>query len=123
MSIRDIRAEARKALHQAMRLPALYIASDGATPVACYIRIHDEVRDFGDMVGFDYAPAERRVPVPEIVTMVDEVTPVRGGVFSVAADEAYVIETLNPVHGITRNVQVTRMTQAEIDAAGLPVPS
>jgi len=118
--ISDLRRKSRTRLHQALSVPAVYIAPGGQeTP--CRVRVFDNTRTFGDMVGFDYAPAERYVEVPEIVSWVAEVTPARGGVFSLAPGHAYTVETVQPADGLTRKVQCTRQTDSE--AAGLPVPA
>lgn len=121
MSIRDLRNRARADLHNAMKLPAIYIAPGaGGAPTDCGIRVHHRTKPFGDMAGFDYAPVERVEDVPEIVALLAEVSPERGGVFSIAASEAYAVETVLLPDGITVTCQVSRLSEA--DSAGLPVP-
>lgn len=117
--IRDIRRKARAALHQAMKIPAIYIDGEGVETV-CTVRIHHRTKAFGDMTGFDYQPAERIETVPEVVALADEISPARGGVFSIALGEAYAVETPLPRDGITITSQCTRLSAAK--AAGLPVP-
>lgn len=122
---RDLQARARKVLHDALSVPALYypLARDGSTEgVPCTVRVHHRTQAFGDMTGFDYDPAERVETVPEVVFWVEEVTPVRGGVVSVAADEAYQIETVLPRDNATITAQVSRRTQAQIDADTFSYP-
>lgn len=123
MSIRDLKARSRLSLHTAMSVPAIYVDPDTQAETSCSVRVHSRTQMFGDMAGFDYAPAERVATVPEIVALASEVSPVRGGVFSLAADEAYEVETVMPRDGITVTTQVTRMRQSEIDAAALPLPA
>lgn len=121
MSIRDLRNRARTDLHNAMKIPAAYIAPGaGGAPVPCGIRVHHRTKPFGDMTGFDYAPAERIEDVPEIVALVAEVSPERGGVFSIAPLEAYAVETVMLPDGITVTCQVSRLNDA--NATGLPLP-
>lgn len=67
------------------------------------------------MTGFDYAPAERLTIVPEIVVLAGEVSPSRGGVFSLAADEAYEVEVPFPRDGLTITSQVTRMSAKDLE--------
>jgi len=124
MGIRDLKNKSRTALHTAMSVPAIYVDADAVPPVeaTCSARVHDRTRAFGDMAGFDYAPVERMTAVPEIVSLAAEVSPVRGGIFSIAADEAYEVETVMPPDGITVTSQVTRMKQSEIDDLDLPYP-
>ena len=73
------------------------------------------------MAGFDYAPAERLEEVPEVIALVAEVTPVRGGVFSIAPNEAYRVENPLLPDGITISSQVTQLDPD--DTADLPTPS
>lgn len=114
MSIRDLRKKARASLHQAMSVPAVYYSRDRQTQVACTVRVHNRTQRFGDLTGFDYAPAERVTTVPEIVFLADEVSPSRGGAVSLAADEAYEVEAVMPRDGLTVTVQVTRMSAADL---------
>jgi len=117
--IRDLRRASRGRLHEALSVPAIYIAPD-SSETSCRVRVFDNTRLFGDVSGFD-APAERYSEVPEIVSLVAEVTPARGGVFSISAGVAYTVEVPMPADGITRKSQCTRMSETE--ASSLPVPS
>lgn len=116
MSIRDLRKKARAALHQAMAVEAIYHDPDRTTQTACTIRVHHRKDAFGDMAGFDYAPAERQAVVPEIIALAEEVSPARGGVFSLAADEAYTVEVPMPRDGLTITAQATRMSSTALEA-------
>lgn len=123
MSIRDLRNRARANLHSAMSVPAIYVApGTGGAQTLCSVRVHARTQKFGDMAGFRFAPAERVEEVPQIVALADEVSPVRGGFYSISADEAYTVEVTMPRDGLTVTSQVTRMTAAEIAASALPVP-
>ncbi|AET42267.1 hypothetical protein DSS3P1_54 [Ruegeria phage DSS3-P1] len=122
MSFRDLKNRSRLSLHQAMSFPAIYVDLDTLAETACRVRYHDRQQAFGDMAGFDYAPAERVETVPKIIVLASEVSAKRGGVFSVSATEAYTVENVLPPDGITVTIEVTRMRQSEIDAAVLPVP-
>lgn len=121
-SKRDLQRRARNALHTALSVPAIYHSPDRQTTVECRIRVHENTKPFGDMVGFDYDPAERIAQVPEIVMLADEVSPSRGGVFSLAADVQYQVETVNPRDGLTRSVQVSRRSESRVAAEPLAFP-
>ena len=84
MSIRDLRKRSRLSLHGAMSFAAVYNDVDAGTTANCTVREHSRTQMFGDMAGFDYAPAERAETVPKIIALVSEVSPVRGGIFAVA---------------------------------------
>lgn len=118
----DLQRRARLALHTAMSVPAIYHSPDRLTQVSCTVRVHDRTKPFGDMTGFDYDPATRLESVPEIVVLDSEVTPVRGGVFSLAADIQYQVETPKPRDGLTITSQVSRRSQAKVAAEPLAYP-
>lgn len=126
--IRDLRTRSRLALHEAMSFPAIYVAPD-LTETAVTIRYHYMSQSFGDMTGFDFDPVQRSEIVPEIICLVpgaktgDGVDPDRGGVFSVSADEAYEVKLAKPRDGITIKSQVTHLSESEIAARALPVPT
>jgi len=122
-SIRDIRNKARNALHNRMSVAAIYVDPDDASETAVTVRTHHRTAAFGDVDGYDYGPAERVSTVPEIVALASQVSPKRLGVFSLAADEAYRVESVMPVDGITVTTQVVRLEQSDIDDAGYPVPA
>lgn len=122
---RDLQARARSLLHEALSVPALYYPLDrdvDTVGISCTVRVHHRTQNFGDMTGFDYDPSERVEIVPEIVCLAAEVAPSRGGVFSIAADEAYQVETVFPRDGITIKAQVSRRSQAQIDSDSFTYP-
>lgn len=119
---RDLQRRSRAALHTAMSVPAIYHSPDRMTTVACTIRVLDRQKAFGDMVGFDYDPAERVASVPEVICLAEELTPERGGVFSVAADEQHQVETVMPRDGITFTAQVSLRSSSKVAAEPLDHP-
>lgn len=119
---RDLQRRARTGLHDALSVPATYHSPDRLTTVECRVRVHDNVKAFGDMTGFDYDPAERMSSVPEIVMLAAEVSPARGGVFSLAADEQYQVETVLPKDGLTVTAQVSRRSASRLAAEPLAHP-
>lgn len=119
-SIRDLRARARADLHGAFRVPAVYIAPDEAETV-CSIRVHHRLPMLGNRPAAETGyGAQRAEDVPQVVVLAAEVSPVRGGVFSVAVGEAYEVLHVLPVEGITQTCQVGRMSETE--ATDLTVP-
>lgn len=121
-SFRDIKKEARKRLHERLRVSALYIAPDDTiTPVT--VRIHTSTRMYGDLVGAqDVAFAQTPIAVPEILFWLDEgVMPQRGGIVSVEEGEAYRVDYTHPPDDVTIKAQIVRLEAEE--AEGLPVPS
>lgn len=123
MSIRDIKRDARRRLHTAMAVPALYIPVTGATPVPVTVRVHTKFTAIGQLSG-DPEWAERAEAEPHLIFLASEVPTPRAktGVVSVEPGEAYRIETTDPVDdaGFIK-ARVTRVPVAE--AASLPVPA
>ena len=119
---RDLQRRARLALHKALKVPAIYHSPDRAGVVKCEIRVHARQQAFGDMTGFDYDPAERVASVPEIVLLAEEVSPARGGVFSLTSDDQYQVEFVQPRDGLTITVQVSRRSGSRVSAEPLAYP-
>ncbi len=66
MSLRDIKAQARGDLHQAMQVPAIYVAPGGAqSPCTC--RVHSKFDALGDMQGTSFNYAETIEKTPRLV--------------------------------------------------------
>jgi len=123
-SFRDIKRNARLALHQTMWVQALYIPVAGATPVPCNVRVWNRTDpvQVGDLALLNGAatvaePEDRirfqRSELPAFIRL--------NAVFSVEAGEAYRIEQLYPEDDEFQTARVTRLTAAE--ATGLPVPA
>lgn len=122
MSWRDTKNVARRVVHDTMRIPAIYI-STGTSPVETpvLVRVLERWDAQGDLQGFDFATAERKATTPQIIALVEELTPRRLGVFSVALGEAYKVENTDPVDGITITASCHRITDQAV-LAGLPLP-
>lgn len=121
MSWRTIKREARKQLHEHMKVSALYIPP-GGSPQPVFVRIHTQMDvQLGDMAGTNFNYAERQEITPRILFMRDQVSmPLRNAVVSVAPGEAYRIDNVRPPDDISIIAEVSRMLVAE--TAGLPVP-
>lgn len=117
---RDHLNQARERLHQKLSVKALYVYG-AADPVPCTVRVHEKQKDVGDLAGGFAARAEM-VTCLILLNSEFETPPARGGYISIAADEAYTLAVVDPVHGITREVEVTRLTPAKLADLDLPVP-
>lgn len=115
MSIRDLRDQARNDLHAELAFPAHYHSADRQTVLDCTIRHHSNELRQGNLTGFGLdGPAELVSQAPEIVCLVAQVTPERGGVFAVSATEMYAVETPPVQDGITYKVEVSTMQADQI---------
>lgn len=113
---------ARTAVHEYMSRPGLYIPDiafpSTNTPVT--VRVHERWTEIGNLKGTSFHFAEREEVTPRLVFWVSEIVPDRLAVVSVAAGEAYRVETVEPKDGLSVTANVVRLSAAE--AAGLPVP-
>lgn len=125
-SIRDIKRKARRDLHRKMRVPALYIAGPGETPVLLHVRIHTK----WDAASMDAGTGNgtmvsRQSIMPKILFMLDEVAEEgarlrRKGVISVEPGEAYRLDNDEPEDDISVSWIVSALPKK--DTEGLPVP-
>ena len=127
MDIRSIRRKARRDLHNALRVPAVYVPRTG-TPVLVHIRDHTKFRmnviegarsGGGQMV-------DRQEAAPSIIFMREElvslgVTLLKGGVISVERNEAYRLDNAEAPDDITVKWFVTQINTLS-ELASLPLP-
>lgn len=125
-AFRDIKRRARRDLHQRMRVPALYIATPGATPKAVHVRVHTKFEDSGDFSERDIGNALRHDKAPRLIFMIDELVAqgayplARNAIVSVEPGEAYRIGATEPPDDITITADVSPVPAAQ--TTGLPVP-
>lgn len=128
MRFRDIKRQARQIVHENLNVDALYLVpapedAEGPyeTPIPITVRVHSKHTALGDQLGTNFSYAEREEQIPKIIFLVSEVaSPIRGAVVSVAAGEAYLVDTTEPTDDLSITARVTRLSAAK--AAGLPVP-
>lgn len=119
MTLRQIKQQAREALHRAFQVRALYLAGDD-DPVICYIRVHTKADALGDMRGTSLGYAERQEVVPKLIFWREELDPDNNAIVVVSADEAYRIDNVVPKDGPTVTVEVVSLSATQ--RVGLPVP-
>lgn len=128
MDIRSIRRKARRDLHSALRVPAVYVPKLGA-PVLVHVRDHTKFRVNaieGAVRSGNGQMVDRQEMAPSIIFMRDElaqlgVTLIRGGIISIERDEAYRLENAEAPDDITVKWFVTSINNvAELN--GLPLP-
>lgn len=122
MGLREIKTKARRALHQAMRVPASYYESPTATPRLVYVRVHtkDNLAQ-GDLKGTNFNYAEREEVALKLVFDRSEVAnPPRNGLIVISAEEGYRIGQTEPPDGITIMAEVSRLSVSELAGKTLP---
>lgn len=113
MSFRDLKRQARVALHQAMRVYALYYPTGNPleTPNVVSVRVTYGPRPIGDDGG-DYRFATMQETVPKLLFMVAEQSPKVRAVVSISATEVYRIDSTQPIDFIS----ITALCVKELDA-------
>lgn len=116
MDIRSIRRKARRDLHNALRVPAVYIPRSGA-PMLLHIRDHTKF-NVNAIEGARVSGGQitnRQEAAPSIIFMRDEVatlgiTLLKGGIISVERNEAYRLDNAEAPDDITVRWYVTPIT-------------
>lgn len=132
MGLRDVKASARRLLHQAMKVGAFYIPDPEADPlpdpIACTVRVHTRQDALGNLQGTSLDYAERHETIPRIIFLGEEIADQQqnGGVVTITdpatlAKEAYKIDNWFPPDGITITAEVSVI--APEDYGELPFPS
>lgn len=121
MGLREIKAKARRDLHNAMKVPASYY-SDAATYVGTiHVRVHTKWVQQGDLKGTNLNYAETEDTAPKVVFDRSEVAlPPRNSYVVISAEEGYRVNQAKPADGITITAEVAPMTVAELAGKVLP---
>lgn len=121
MGLREIKARARRDLHERMKVPAYYYAHADALPASVFVRVHSKMDALGEVQGTSFGYAERRDVVPKILYWVADY-PARfqqKGVIMISADEGYRLGPDDPldVHTITHAATpLSRTDRLKFDA-------
>lgn len=121
MGLREIKAQARRDLHQAMQVPAAYYVAAGAAPELISVRVHSKATQQGDLKGTNLNYAEREEVEPKLVFDRAEVAnPPRNGLVIISATEGYRIGQTEPPDGMTVKAAVSRLEAPEMVGKTLP---
>lgn len=121
MGLREIKAKARRDLHNAMKVPAAYYASVLAAPVLINVRVHTKWTEEGDLKGTNLNYAERETTTPRIVFDRAEVAnPPRNSMVIITAEEGYRVGQTEPPDGITITAEVSPLSPADLAGKALP---
>lgn len=103
-------------------MPALYIATQGATPIPVTVRVWTQFGAIGKGIGrLANTNADREEAKPKLIFSTDEITFVRNGaIVSVEPGEAYRVELAQPADDTSISAEVVRLSAA--DTASLPTP-
>ena len=115
---REQKREARRIVHDTMKIEAKYYASRGAAPTTVHVRLITKLDSIGDPQHQGFAKIE--AIKPRLVFMRDEQEPQNGAVVWLQVGEAYRIDNTDPPDDITRTANVTRLTAKQYTDEGLP---
>ncbi len=117
-----MKRRARRDLHNALQVPALYLLGDGPwpSPTLIHIRLHTKFVDLGDLQGTHFHYATRQEVTPTIVFQRSEIEPQSGAIISIEPGEAYRVDNVKPPDDEFVVAEVIRLSERQ--AAGLPVP-
>ncbi|MES1198530.1 MAG: hypothetical protein ABUS48_00930 [Pseudomonadota bacterium] len=114
-----MKPEYRRAVHDALAVPAVLILS-GSNTQDVTVRLHGREKDLGPPQ--DFHGAGRYEGVARAIFWRDDLAAplARGVIISIAEGEAYNVDSVHPNDGPTVAAEVTRLDAA--DAEGLPTP-
>jgi hypothetical protein len=121
MGLREIKNEARRDLHDEMKVPASYYSNPATYVGTIYVRVHTKWTEQGDLKGTNLNYAETEDTVPRVLFDRSEVAnPPRNGYVVISSEEGYRIGQTEPPDGITITAEVAPMTVAELAGKILP---
>lgn len=121
MSYRETKRQARQALHDHMKVAAVYIAPS-SSPLPVNVRLHMSFMQNGNMTTGNLNYSEQQDTKPSIIFLKSEVpSPQRLAVVSIATGEAYRIDNVLPADDITIRAEVIKLPVSQ--TIGLPVPA
>lgn len=125
MTIADVQASARRALHDHMARPATYYLASGVLSGLCHVRIVENPVKTGDLAGTNLSYAEVQEVRIRVIFDRDELTSLgvnlaRNDRVILAADRGYVLDNILAPDGLTVSAEATRMTAAELAGKTLP---
>lgn len=123
MGLREIKATARRNLHNAMQVPAFYIEDPEIIPLPdplpCTVRVHTAQTALGELAGTSFDYAEKHEVIPRLVFLFEEVPePTRNSIVTILdpatlLKEAYKVDNRHPRDGITVTADVILLTPEE----------
>lgn len=121
VSLREIKAQARRDLHEAMQVPAYYYATDDGPPQQCSVRVHTKFdAKLGDLKGTSFSYAETQAQVPKLIFWLAEIDPSNMAVVMISAAEGYRVDNVHPRDGATCTAEVSILTAEERAAFQYP---
>ena len=124
MTMAEIKATSRQALHEFMARPVSFYETE-ATPSPTTItgRAHAAPKVVGDLAGTNLSYAEVHERPTTVVLLRSELTALtltRGSLIIFEATEGWFVETVKPPDGLTVTVEVSPLSSTSLDGKELP---
>ena len=114
MNLRELKAQARTALHERMKVRAVrYSGGPSGPSETVYCRLNSKIAQTGDLVGTSLGYAEGVETEPKLIFLKQDVIPKRGEVYVLAPGEAYRVDHLEPDDTITITAICARLQRDE----------
>lgn len=127
MSLADVKAKARKPLHDFMSRAASFYedGSDSPSDPSITARRHDVPKMVGDLAGTNLSYAETHERPTTVVLWRDQLTTAgvqvrRGALIIFTATEGWHVDTVLPPDNQTVTVEVTPLSAADLNGKQLP---
>jgi hypothetical protein len=122
MGFRELKAIARDAVHQTMKVPALWYASglSTSTPVPISIRAFYKMQLTGEDQGTRLHWSQIEDKIPEVLFWLAEAVPVRLGVIMISPTEGYRLDNLKPVDIQTQTAQTVPLLAGDLALFSYP---
>lgn len=107
-TFRDLKLRSRRALHEAMKVPAIYYEKPGSAPALIHVRPHTAPRQQGDMTGTNLSYAEVWESPTAIIFDVSEVGMIvpRNAMVVIGLTEAFLVDHDQVAYNITVTAEV-----------------
>lgn len=121
MGFRELKAKARRDLHEKLRVPALYYAPGTSVGVPCSVRVHTKLnKQQGDLAGTNFSYAEQEEHIPAVLFWLSEIDPDNKAVVMISETEGYRVNHTRQPDGLTITAEVAQLTRAELAAYAAP---
>lgn len=117
MDHREHKRRARKALHERLSDPVLYLESPTGAARWALVRLHQRSAVAGELLRGGYAEAHE--VVPKAVFLAEEVEPARGALIVTRDMGVWRVDSVMPADDITITAEVVRVTDNQLVAWGL----
>lgn len=115
VSTRQLRRQAREAIHKELSFPVWYLADKSAEPVVRTIRLHTKFDALGELLRGGFA--DRQEIIPKAIFWNSQGDIQRNGFVITDTEGVFRLDNLQPADDQTRTCELVKMADAEVTAA------